>query len=119
MLHNSVTWVNSIKKSERDKISIFEKKLPFGWAIRKLAHASLDHPEGRGCYYDEHEIVHHGSDQVRAKHDWEWCDYQGNRLLWAENGKLFSSQFLKGAIGKGIELRDFSSMEFEEIKAPY
>jgi len=35
---------------------IFEKYVSKGWTLRKIAHAQINHPPGKGCYWDEHAL---------------------------------------------------------------
>jgi hypothetical protein len=42
--------------SPEERIVGFEKPLSKGWVMEKSAHASIDHPVGRGCYYDTHRL---------------------------------------------------------------
>ena len=55
-------------------IDRFEKPLAHGWTLVKLAHRSANPPPGRGCYWDEHLLLHAGSDTVLAYPDWEWAE---------------------------------------------
>ena len=38
------------------RCAVFEKPLPKGWILRKLAHEETGSPPGKGCYWDEHEL---------------------------------------------------------------
>ncbi len=101
---------------------VFEKPLARGWRLRKLAHASIGKkPEGQGVYHDEHELVHpSGRELPRA--DWEWAERDGDRIVWAERGKLWAAE-LDGRrtdpLVRAHVLRDFTTMKFEARRAPY
>ncbi len=99
-------------------VSIFEKPIKPGWTIRKICHSSaLDLP-GKGCYWDEHELVDFGT--VIPCPDWEWADMDSDRLTWIEHGRLFAERLTgDNILDDTIELRDFNAMTFEAIKAPY
>jgi hypothetical protein len=98
---------------------IFEKPLPKGWTLRKIAHGEVGAPEGKGCYWDEHELAHVDSGQVIACPEWEWADLDGNRVVWANAGKLWEGRLKKDGLAGESELVDFSEMIFAPIEAPY
>ena len=110
---------------ERDKgggcsaTHVFERPLGRGWALRKIAHAEIGSPPGKGPYWDEHLLVHAEADAQIDHPDWEWAELDGARLVWASDGKLFSGQIASDGIVSTAELFDFNSMAFEEIEAPY
>lgn len=60
-----------------DSVSIFEKALPWGGILRKIAHEQIGAPPGKGCYWDEHEIVD-SSGYVSPKPTWEWAGSMGH-----------------------------------------
>jgi len=109
------------KRSERAKWNsetIFEKQLDSGWLIRKIAHEQVDAPVGKGCYWDEHELIDQAGN-VLAKPDWEWADWDNNSLVYAENGGLFRAVLQNSSIGDPKLLRDFNTDTFAKIAAPY
>jgi hypothetical protein len=97
----------------------FDKFAPGGWILRKLAHATLDHPPGKGCYYDTHQLLHKASGECLDCATWEWADIDRGRLSWSESGKLFAARLEPKGFVDSRELYDFNPMKFEEIKAPY
>jgi hypothetical protein len=98
---------------------VFEKSVGGGWILRKIAHAEVGAPEGKGCYWDEHELVHPQSKARITCADWEWAELDGKRLVWAAHGKLHAGKVCKGGLCGETELADFSGMTFEPIEAPY
>jgi hypothetical protein len=106
--------------SPRSEQTIFEKMLPKGWLLRKLAHEQLGAPPGKGCYWDEHELVHPKSGRRIEAPDWEWTELRGASLLWVEKGRLYRAA-LGGsdAFQRPVLLKDFNEMKFKAIKAPY
>lgn len=100
--------------------TIFEKALPDGWTLRKIAHEQTNSPAGKGCYWDEHELVKESSKQIIQKPDWEWADRDQETLVWAEKGALYRAA-IAGTEGIATPqlLRDFNGMSFEAIEAPY
>lgn len=103
---------------------VFERPLPHGWVLRKLALAG-DAPPGKGVYYDEHELVEPKRGKELLRHSWEWADLDGDRLVWAEAGALWAGRItarsgkLDDPVDSPTLLHDFSAMTFEAIRAPY
>lgn len=75
-----------------DQCDIFEKPLGNGWLLRKYAHAQVGSPPGKGCYWDEHELIRTQSDLCLKQPGWEWADLDGTRLVWATAGCLWTEQ---------------------------
>ncbi len=98
--------------------AVFEKPLPHGWILRKLAYATCSRP-GRGCYFDEHELEHPELDEPIHCRDWEWADLDGGRLVWASQGRLYAGRIGKRGVTDDVMLHDFNGMHFEAISAPY
>jgi hypothetical protein len=97
----------------------FTKALGDGWTLRKLAHASSNSPEGKGCYWDDH-VLENPAHSVRLEFtDWEWADVDRDRLVWVEEGKLWAGNLGETELEDQKILFDFNPMEFEEIQAPY
>jgi hypothetical protein len=105
--------------AEHKNRDTFEKPAPRGWTLRKIAHAGIFEPPGKGCYWDEHELVHERSGHRHAFPDWEWADLDGERLVWAAGGKLMAASLGYDGPVEPNELYDFNGMEFEPIAAPY
>jgi len=98
---------------------VFERHLQGGWILRKTAHAELGAPAGKGCYWDEHELINRRSNTSIKCPDWEWADLDDTRLVWAATGKLRAASIGKaGLVGETV-LRDLEDMSFEPIEAPY
>jgi hypothetical protein len=111
----------TLKREEKrpggDDVSIFEKRGHAGWTLRKVCHATTNHPPGKGCYWDEHELEDFNA--VQSKPDWEWADFDGRRIVGAEHGRLFAAQITAKGLDEQRELFDFNPLRFEAIKAPY
>lgn len=101
------------------EISVFEKRISDRWMLRKLAHATTNHPVGRGVYFDTHELVDRRSGETINKDQWEWADVDGGRLVWAERGCLHAGRLTSKGLGEAKMLFDFTPMRFEKIAAPY
>ena len=95
--------------------TLFEKKLPGSWLLRKLAFAETGHPPGRGCYWDAHELRHEPTGTVLAFPEWEWADFVNSRLVWATEGQLRTARLGRGQLLGEKLLHDFNDMKFEAI----
>jgi hypothetical protein len=104
--------------SQLDSFAVFEKSLPNGWTLRKLAHEQVGAPPGKGCYWDEHSLIDPKGAETLHK-DWEWAEVDGRRLLWCERGCLFAAAIEKRGLGKEKLLHDFNDYKFEAVEAPY
>ncbi len=102
-----------------DAPTVFEKTAVLGWTLRKYAHAGIDHPEGKGVYYDRHALVRDDSDTIIDCPDWDWADLDGKRLVWTTAGRLHAAHFRKTGLINEEVLHDFTGMEFTPIAAPY
>jgi hypothetical protein len=98
---------------------VFEKPIGTGWILRKIAHAESGAPAGKGCYWDEHELVNSTSGAVIACPKWEWAELDGKRLVWATDGKINCAKVRKHGLGVETELFDFNEMAFTPVEAPY
>lgn len=99
-------------------VVVFEKPAPAGWVLRKRVCSGIARP-GKGSRWDEHDLLHRETGRTLAFRDWEWADLDGDRLVWAEGGKLMAATLgEEGPVGTS-ELYDFNGMEFEPIEAPY
>jgi hypothetical protein len=117
-------WTMRPELSQRDT-DVFERPLWHGWVLRKLAHAQIGPPPGKGVYYDEHELVHPESGRALERHAWEWASPDLGRLVWAEAGALWAGKITKTSaraddpVTAVTQLQDFSAMKFERREAPY
>lgn len=122
LLRDGWTLTERAEVAEMESYTAFEKPLPHGWVLRKIAHEQIDAPEGKGCYWDEHILEHPVRNVVIAQPDWEWAERDGGRLVFASHGCLYAME-LPGpdaaSLGEPTLLRDFNAMTFEERVAPY
>lgn len=110
-------WV--LKNLENTGNAVFEKILPYGWRLQKIAHAQTNPPRGKGCYWDEHLLIN-SKQEVQIHPDWEWADWDDQRILWASQGCLKACSIVSGTeLSSEKMLYDFNSMQFQPIKAPY
>lgn len=73
-----------------ESLTVFDKTVGNGWLLRKLAHEQVNAPEGKGCYWDEHLLIHPQRAVTIVEPDWEWAEVDGDRLVFASLGCLFS-----------------------------
>jgi hypothetical protein len=103
-----------------NEFAVFERPAPSGWTLRKRAFETLPNAtQGRGCYYDEHALINLKTGETIERPEWEWAEVDGERIVWAEKGKLFASQLDISGIAAPTVLKDFNAMLFEAIEAPY
>lgn len=99
--------------------TLFEKPLAKGWTLRKLAYAEIDHPAGRGCYWDAHELRQESTNTILAFPEWEWADEVEGRLAFAVHGQLRTAGLGRGKLHEEKLLHDFNDMKFAPLPAPY
>ena len=104
---------------EVQEATVFEKKLPKSWTLRKLAFSELNAPAGRGCYWDAHELRQESTNTALTFPEWEWADYVDGRLAFAIGGQLRAARLDRGKLSSEKLLHDFNDMKFEAIAAPY
>ena len=103
-----------------NQFAVFERPADSSWTLRKFAHETLPNSSnGKGSYFDEHELRNHRTGETIRLADWQWAEVDGKRLVWAAAGKLFTSRLSKSGLGEPTELYDFNDMKFERIEAPY
>jgi hypothetical protein len=74
---------------------------------------------GRGCYFDTHELFNARTEEVVPCPSWEWADVDGERLVWAAEGKLHAGRVGARGLSNETLLCDFNAMTFEKLEAPY
>lgn len=104
---------------QADEITVFEKPLLDHWILKKTAHATVEHPVGKDCYFDEHELINTLTDATLTLPHWEWADTKNQKLYWAEHGKLYTGLLDQHGFRSVNELYDLNDMRFEAIEAPY
>ena len=111
--------IRHAKAGSDDGYSVFQKPLPLGWYLEKTAHATIDRPVGKGCYYDTHRLVQPDRDLALDFPDWEWADFDRRRLVWSERGLLRAAALMRNGPDFMKDLCDFNDMSFKPIRAPY
>jgi hypothetical protein len=110
------------EQSRRDLlhgVAVFDKAIGKGWVLRKYAHEQVYSPAGKGCYWDEHELVQESRGIQRQFPDWEWAEAEGNQVMWVSEGKLWKAYLKAEGLSDEKCLFDFNPMKFEAIQAPY
>lgn len=97
----------------------FEKRINAHWRLVKIAHATVRHPVGRGCYFDTHRLCSTRGDVAVELPLWEWADIDGSRLVWAAAGCLYTGKVNREGLGAARLLQDFNDMRFTRRQAPY
>ncbi|HTM08588.1 MAG TPA: hypothetical protein VL754_09385 [Verrucomicrobiae bacterium] len=119
LLRDGWKLMAAVENPKWHRADVFEKHCGDVWLLRKTAKAGLGNPAGKGVYYDEHELVNSQSGKSLAFPQWEWADVDGERLCWAEAGKIFAARLGSNGPIAVKELHDFNNYEYERIKAPY
>lgn len=99
--------------------TIFDKPLAHDWVLRKTANEQVDHPPGKGCYWDYHQLRNTKSGEEIELPDWEWAEWDRGALVWAEHGKLFRAALPSKEGLTPALVHDFTDYKFEAVKAPY
>lgn len=100
--------------------TIFQKVIPKGWLLRKIAHEQVNSPKGKGCYWDEHQLINRESEVTLTFEDWEWAELDRKSIVWASRGCIYRANIKNHTeIEEPKLLYDFNQLEFEEIVAPY
>lgn len=113
------TMIKQHEGPSGDSATVFEKRVTDDWVIRKSAHETLYSPVGKGCYFDTHELVNNRTGQLLDFPTWEWADLDRDRLVWAENGRLFAANVDHTGLVGITELYDFNPLQFQNLRAPY
>lgn len=101
------TYYGRQKIGKKDFV-LFSKQLEYGWMLNKrIGHGEV------------HELVNSVESLVIPCPDWQWADLDGKRLVYAEQGKLYSARLKSEGLTKVTELYDFNPFKFEAIRAPY
>ncbi|MEL7358540.1 MAG: hypothetical protein AAFN40_18525 [Cyanobacteria bacterium J06560_6] len=119
LLRDGWQLVDRVKIEKWKHQDIFKKPFTRGWTLRKIAHSEMDSPEGKGCYWDEHQLIHAKSGAKVDCPDWELAEIDNKRLVWAFQGKLFSGVVTSDGLIEESELFDFNPLRFKPIEAPY
>lgn len=119
LLRDGWSLINRQRIGKLQHKDVFEKKISKGWVLRKIAHAEIGAPVGKSPYWDEHELVHPIKNLNIPCPSWEWAEMDGNRIVWAANGRLYASKLSGEGVADAVELHDFNEMTFEAIEAPY
>ena len=119
LIRDGYTMKESAEVNDRHGFVDFEKALPKGWSLRKRVHSDIHAGEGKGVYWDSHELEHSGKQLLHDTGGWEWADWVDGRLVWARKGKFFAARLNANGLGNERELFDFNSLEFETKAAPY
>ena len=109
----------TLLNEEGQPVYIFEKRISNHWKLIKHFNIDTNHPEGRGVYYDTHILRPAGEGEEIPQQTWEWADVDGGRLLWAENGQIWTAVLEKNGFKAKKMLLDTNAMVFEELLPPY
>lgn len=114
LIRDGWTLMSRSRDSRDNCVTHFEKQLPKGWTLRKHAHETCDKLQGKGCYFDEHELVHQENRIALSGKDWDWCDWDEvrGRLVWTTAGCLFAASIRNSGLSGEKMLHDFNRDRF-------
>ena len=119
LMRDGWTCVGELKNGRHDTRMIFEKPFPRGWILRKICHAQIGSPKGKGCYWDEHATIPKSGTETSFP-DWEWADIVNGHLVYAEEGSLFRIRIENAhELSTPSLIHDFNGYNFEPVEAPY
>jgi hypothetical protein len=103
-------WELSARRAGKEdfELTTFIKNLPKGWILEKTTHATINSPEGKGCYYDTHRLLHPETSIVLDQPNWEWADLHDKRVVWAEKGMIHASNLERRGLKFVRTLHDFN-----------
>jgi hypothetical protein len=111
--------INNREKEKWHEETIFEKKLAYDWKIQKICHAQLGSPPGKGCYWDEHQLLDRNGNILNMT-KWEWADWLDNAIVFAEDGCLYKTVIENSSkLSEAQLIHDFNEYKFENRQAPY
>ncbi|BCM89410.1 hypothetical protein IAD21_01256 [Abditibacteriota bacterium] len=97
------------------------KKTRNAWTLEQFSHyyCESEHPIGRGPFWQWYRASDNLSGETLGDQSWEWADFDNDRLVWAQGGKLFATPIWDGGHGDIIELANFNDWKFTAVQAPY
>lgn len=96
----------------------YYKKISHQWVLRKSF--GRFYTKNRSFENEYHRLENLKTKQTIDLPDWEWAEFDGKFLLWAEGGYLLKAKpHPETGFGTPTKLHDFNTYEFEEIIAPY
>jgi hypothetical protein len=119
LLRDGWTALDPPQRDAQGRTRRFEKAAAAGWVLRKLAHAEVGAGPGKSVFWDEHTLYAPSSDVAIPCPAWEWAEWDGRRLLWAQGGRLYAGALNQHGLAEEQVLYDFNAMVFQEIAAPY
>ncbi|MGN6366706.1 MAG: hypothetical protein ACTHN5_00315 [Phycisphaerae bacterium] len=106
------------KERENAQAYAWSRELPKEEAVLwKRSIGEVDHPVGKGVYYDEYWIKPWGKGEIDLTNvDWADVDQKG-RLVFTRGGKLYAGRVREGEV-ESQELADFTGDRPVEISSP-
>ena len=106
--------------SKWNTITTFKRPVSKGWELIKIAHEQVDSPKGKGCYWNEYELINIKFDIKLKFEEWEWAELDRESIVFASKGCIYRTSIKSHSeIEKPKLLYDFNAHIFEEVDAPY
>jgi len=113
------TQFNVEQTNKHQQVIKFQKRINDSWQLWKLFHCGLNHPVGKGVYYESYFLFNTRSNEIIEMPNVEWADIDKNRIVWAIDGKIMSGKVTTTGLTKQKLLFDTNSLTFSELTAPY
>ena len=111
------TLTDSSKSDRGNGKTVFERPLKENWILRKICHEEMPSRQGRGCYWDAHELI--AENRTILQEEWEWADWVDDEILFCEKGRLFRQKIRSSTqLEEAVLLHDFNPYTFERRLAP-
>lgn len=107
-------FLTEVVGTENQRLYKFNKSGFLGWELQK----TYD-DRGYGKDAENYSLRLPESNLVIEMHNCEWADWDGNRIVWATEGRLETGTLTTTGFTDIRVLEDFNDMKFEAIKAPY
>lgn len=98
-------------------VSVFEKDVGHGWVLEKSFYLKVGGGPYGQSYFETYRLLH----KKLGDRDcgFEWADWDADRVVFTEAGKLFSLKVTNLGPQDPVLLNDFNDMEFQTSEAPY
>lgn len=113
-------WKEELVQSESGPRVRTYRPLPGGWVLTHCPRPRMDrHTHRRTALDRKYYGLHRDGYPSIPTDDWEWADWDRDRLVWCARGKLFAGSLAETGLESVRELHDFNDMKFQAVCAPY
>lgn len=119
LMRDGWQFIHQVNIGRHKTEDVFDRRISDNARLVKHFRAELDHPEGKGVYWEEHKIIGPERQLIAAFPEWEWADVYSSNILWASAGCLYRGEVGTDGILKETMVADLNGLQFEAIAAPY